>query len=383
MTSEAQTAKPSRRNAYLDFARGTAIFGVVCIHFGGSFATPAHAWTLSFHLGLFLNQAFTFAVPVFVFISGLLAGVAAERSTAPLREYYKRRFLRIAVPYLIVSVVSFFLLNHVSQWRALATGRAQVWWWVERLAYSGVEPTLYFIPMILVLYILQPLLRGLPPFVSRTTGLSESNVTYFLTGTFFILHLTLAYLCHRGVLSYYIWARPCPLFWLFYFFSGLHFRVLTEGMSSATLIKIVGGACTIAIGALALDFRQLYDVTLVGEHFERNTVDHAYVRPVLLTYDLAVCTIIAAGYRLAWPLKSRAIELLGRRSLEIYLWHIILLFEIAWRFSPALEWCRQLPELIILVSFGVCVLIAIIWELCSALLLQIRQYRVVLVKEPW
>ena len=73
------TAKIVTRNAYVDTWRGIAILGVVCVHFGGSFATPTHAWTPVFYTGLSLNQAFSFAVPLFVFLSGLLSGWSSKR----------------------------------------------------------------------------------------------------------------------------------------------------------------------------------------------------------------------------------------------------------------------------------------------------------------
>jgi surface polysaccharide O-acyltransferase-like enzyme len=76
------------RNAYIDTLRGGSILGVVCIHFAGSFVTTdIFAWSPSFYLGLFLNQIFIFAVPLFIFLSGLLAGSSTKKQ--PLSDYYR------------------------------------------------------------------------------------------------------------------------------------------------------------------------------------------------------------------------------------------------------------------------------------------------------
>ena len=77
MSSPAPTTPAAGRNAYIDTLRGWSIFGVVCIHFAGSFVTKdSFAWSPSFYVGLVLNQVFIFAVPLFVFLSGLLAGAS-------------------------------------------------------------------------------------------------------------------------------------------------------------------------------------------------------------------------------------------------------------------------------------------------------------------
>ena len=68
------------RNPYVDTLRGIAIWGVVCVHFAGSFISAKTAWTPVFYAGLTLNQFFSFAVPLFLFLSGLLAGWSQKKS---------------------------------------------------------------------------------------------------------------------------------------------------------------------------------------------------------------------------------------------------------------------------------------------------------------
>ena len=379
MSTAVPTLTPVSRNGYIDSLRGWSILGVVCVHFAGSFVTTdLHAWSPSFHLGLFLNQTFSFAVPLFVFLSGLLAG--ASRSTSTLSEYYAGRFSRIVVPYLIASVPSFFLLNHYTEWQVLPSLGAKLLWLVQRVGFYGVEPTLYFIPLILQLYLLQPVLKSLPSWLSRlrpSTGLAGGAVLFSLL--FLLLHIALGLLCNRGTLNYYVWGRPNFLFWLFYFFAGLHHRTLA-GLVSRRTMQVLGAlALLIAISAMAWNFHQLLDRTIVGAHFELNRLDFAYARPEMLVFDLAVVFFLTSGISLGWPAGENAISYLGRYTLEIYLWHILLLYYGAWRYPEVLAACRSLPELIVIICATAAFVIAVFTDVRRRLVGYCSKHRLVVV----
>jgi surface polysaccharide O-acyltransferase-like enzyme len=350
---------PPARNAYIDTLRGWSIVGVVGVHFAGSFVTTdIHAWSPSFFLGLTLNQLFSFAVPLFVFLSGLLAG--SSRKVVSLGEYYRGRFWRIAVPYLLASVASFFLLNHYAAWSQLPDDAARFRWLWQRGLFYGVEPTLYFIPLILQLYLLQPALKALPDWLHRAVpALSPARAATGLTVLLLALHLTLGLLCNHGTLDYYVWARPNVLFWMFYFFAGLHFRSLASGLASATVRTGGWLAGAAAAAAMAWNFTRLVDPAVVGLSFERNRLDFAYARPEMLVYDLAMVGLLAAGLLRNWTPRPGPASYLGRFTLEIYLWHILVLYYGAWRYADAIDSCRRLPELIIIICVVAAVLIAL------------------------
>jgi len=368
------------RNAYIDTLRGWSIFGVVCVHFAGSFVTSdSFVWSQSFYLGLTLNQIFGFAVPLFVFLSGVLAG--SSKKTPTLSEYYRGRLWRIGFPYLLASIASFFLLNHYSAWQALPSVGAKFSWLWQRVLFFGVEPTLYFIPLILQLYLLQPVLKALPRWLNQLVpALSPARWTLGLTLLLLVLHVTLGLLCNRGTLNYYVWGRPDSLFWMFYFFSGLHFSSLSglftrRGMATAGWIALV-----VATGAMVWNGRQLLNPAVVGANFELNRLDFAYVRPEMLVYDLAMIIGLAAGLTLGWAPRAGVMAYLGRYTLEIYLWHILLLYFGAWRYAEVLASCRQLPELIVIVCAAAALAIAGATDALHRLSAFVRSHRVFVVK---
>ena len=371
---------PNLRNAYIDTLRGLSIFGVVCIHFAGSFVTTdSHVWSASFYLGLVLNQGFIFAVPLFVFLSGYLAGSSSRHPT--LGEYYLGRLTRIGLPYLMVSVLSFFCLNHYDEWLALPDAGTRFSWLLKRVVFLGVEPTLYFIPLILQLYVLQPALRALPSVINRRLpSLKTSLIIVVLTTGLLMLHLALGVLCYRNALDYYTWGRPNVLFWIFYFFAGLHFRSLSAGLSAKSIRIAAYTALLIAVGAMVWNFLKLNERSIVGDHFERNLLDFAYVRPEMLVYDLAVVFAASAGIVLSLNLRPSFVSYLGPYTLEIYLWHILVLYYGAWRYTDALESCRQVPEVMVAICAVTAYAIALTKDAWGRLLAYCDSHRLVLIK---
>jgi len=372
----------SGRNLYIDTLRGGSIFGVVCIHFAGSFVTTdSHAWTPSFYLGLILNQGFIFAVPLFVFLSGLLAG--SSKTVLALGDYYRGRLWRIGFPYLLASIASFFLLNHYATWSGLSGVSEKFSWLASRFFLSGIEPTLYFIPLILYLYFLQPALKALPGWLNRIVpSVSPARFALVVAGLLLILHVTLGVLCYRSTLNYYVWGRPNPLFWMFYFFAGLHFPSLTGFLSHGTLRVMGLLAGLVAVITMGWNLIHHTDIAVVGVHFERNVLDFAYVRPEMLVYDLAVVAALATGIALGWSPQATVLSYLGRYTLEIYLWHILVLYYGAWRYADATESCRQLPELIVLICLATPLLIAGLADGWDRLRNYVRHHRLAVVEVP-
>jgi surface polysaccharide O-acyltransferase-like enzyme len=362
------------RNHFLDTLRGIAILGVICVHFGGSFATSANAWTPSFYIGLALNQFFHFAVPLFVFISGLLASPYRAHRQVGLGSYYLERILAIGWPYLIASIASFLLLGVRQQLAAMPTDIARIHWLLSRFFYYGIHPTYYFIPMILLLYFLKPFLSWLAPAVHRliaTKSKSTIGLHSIMLATLVILlamHVILGTLGYQGIIDFYTWCRPCPLFWAVYFYFGLVFPEIAKLTTPEKMKGWLGLGIALIVAGYIMDWKVLTDHAVVGPNFEHSKVDYAYARPEILVLNLFIILLVAALLAKGINNYNTILSFLGKHSLQIYLWHLLVLYFMAWRFESVLNTVKNMPELIVGFAFFTATLIATLASLITFIL---------------
>jgi fucose 4-O-acetylase-like acetyltransferase len=346
-----------KRNSYVDTLKGVAIWGVVCVHFAGSFISAKYASPHTFYVGLTLNQFFSFAVPLFIFLSGLLAGWSQKKTS--LSTYYGGRFRQIILPYLIASLAAFFLMDHFPIWRELPTWSERFDWLIYRLMWVGIEPTFYFIPLIIQLYLLLPLLRALPKFIHEkfcpkmSYDATVANITFVLL----ILHLLIGLLCYFSKLNYYHWGRPFAIFWLFYFFVGLHFdSVSTIFLKRAGLVLMtVSGLLGISVFILIQS--NSMDPNLMGFRWERQELDKAYVRPSIMLMNLAFILVLAGGVARKWSPPSNVFTTLGPATLSIYLWHIMFIYVFIWSSPETMRSVSTVPELLAIIPLMVCMIL--------------------------
>ncbi|WP_407377219.1 acyltransferase family protein, partial [Methanobrevibacter sp.] len=86
-----------QRIEYIDFLRALAIFGVIATHI---FLIWPNAEIMHFKIVSF-KQIFTYAVPLFLLISGALL----LNRDIELGDFFKRRISRIISPYLFYTII--------------------------------------------------------------------------------------------------------------------------------------------------------------------------------------------------------------------------------------------------------------------------------------
>ncbi|HEY8344429.1 MAG TPA: acyltransferase [Bacillota bacterium] len=136
----------SKRISELDILRGLAILGVLTGHVA---AETLYAETT--FLGIFFNQVVRFAVPVYIFLSGLGLSLS-KRPYSGYIEFVGQRLRRIIPLYSLWSAIYLFLpptggpvFSFKTYGKAVFTGSA---------SYQ-----LYFVPLIIQFYLLFPFLR--------------------------------------------------------------------------------------------------------------------------------------------------------------------------------------------------------------------------------
>lgn len=135
--------------AEIQLLRGLAMILVVVAHTTLA-VQPTAGWQ---RLILdFFNQGARFAVPAFLFISGLVLSYRYQGKALDLPSFYARRLQRVALPYFVWSTL-------YTVYAGLITGRwPQLPGYLHDLAFGRTWYHLYYLPVILQLYLLTPLL---------------------------------------------------------------------------------------------------------------------------------------------------------------------------------------------------------------------------------
>jgi probable poly-beta-1,6-N-acetyl-D-glucosamine export protein len=181
-------------NPVIDLLRVIAILAVVAIH---TTTKTIQAVSGDLHLvpySLFFNQTVRFAVPLFFLISGFVL----ELSSPPDLNYWaylKKRLSRILVPYLFWSFVYYFFVypGNISGFpHALLAGTA---------SYQ-----LYFIPTLLVFYLIFPLFHRYYRILANRWVLLALGILqlFFLYHDYYLTSYPIFYPLNIALLNFYV-----------------------------------------------------------------------------------------------------------------------------------------------------------------------------------
>jgi len=178
----------------VDLLRIISILAVIFIHTTTrtlevtSFDLPRFSWTL------FLNQVSRFAVPLFFMISGFVLELNYPFHTSYL-SFLKKRASRIFIPYVFWSLIYYFFVykQHTAGFLSVLTD-------------GSASYQLYFIPTLLIFYLIFPLVHRYYCFISNkwillTLGLIQ---IIFLYSDYYLHSLALFYPVSIALLNYYL-----------------------------------------------------------------------------------------------------------------------------------------------------------------------------------
>lgn len=159
----------------IDTMRGIAILGVIIIHtcYLLLYKYNGIAETIALN---FINNIFRFAIPVFLFSSGVLLKKFIWDGKY-IFEFYFSKFIRIGVPYILVNIFLWLIgyNNSAPLWQLILTG--------------GMAVPFYFIPVLFQLYLLYPILdyiRNINPRYLLLGSLVISILSFFMPNTWSI-----------------------------------------------------------------------------------------------------------------------------------------------------------------------------------------------------
>ena len=131
-----------------DILRMIATFSVILIHVSAlAFADKA----MNHHSVVFINRFVSFAVPVFIYLSGAMIYERYNKSYLDYFDFFYQKWVKILIPYIVFSVIYYVMVVYMNQ------GELSLMACLKQLLLGSAMYHLYFIPIIIQLFILTPL----------------------------------------------------------------------------------------------------------------------------------------------------------------------------------------------------------------------------------
>jgi surface polysaccharide O-acyltransferase-like enzyme len=186
-----------KRILSIDLLKILAILGVIVIHTYEK-ALSQTSYDILGHPFIFLvERSARFAVPLFFIISGYLLFHRYSKQYS-LKEFYWKRCIRLLIPYLIWSTIYIFLLEKAKV-HDLSLPLI-----INNYIMGSASIQLYFIPSILILYFLFPLLQRITNKITIQVFFVLSIVEIALLYIdYFIMPLPLYYPLRTALLNMY------------------------------------------------------------------------------------------------------------------------------------------------------------------------------------
>ena len=284
-----------QRSGELDWLRALAALTVIAIHITGSYVTFLSS-------AYYANHLARFAVPLFIIISGFVLQYSSSRKEMTVLSFYQRRMDRILWPYLVWTLLYVFLLPPLMGQGFTPASAGELG---RHLLWGTGSYHLYFLPIIIQLYLLFPLLYRLvkkQPWVMLLVSLVIS-----------LIFMSLYYL---GMLQESQWWNdykiPYMRFfpnWLFYFVLGM-VAAERQGLVNRWSKRYVLPLGILWLGALVLI---LLDSRLCG-------MAVSIVRPSILIYASLSFLFFYGVFRYL-PDHWSAVRWLAEQSFVVYLAH--------------------------------------------------------------
>lgn len=303
------------RQPQIDILKAFAIIGVILIHITSNAFALYPEKSAAWFAFVILDQIMRFSVPLFVALSGYTLAISDQKRHLAPYDFYLRRTFRIIPYYLAAAAVIYVYLSSISPWSQIKN--PYPFWQI--ILFGRADYHLYFIPMIIQLYLIFPLIiKTFNKWPKATIGTSFAvqSLIFVMTDLSAKKLITLPF--RWGDQQQYLIA----LTWIFYFVLGISLTKI--GQVSAQKLKLTKAfAVLLAIGGLGLtlfeSFRTLaaHQGLLEATRFTRFPV-------MVFATGIILVSVFFAKYLLRIPkFTAKFLAKVGLISFSIYLLHTI------------------------------------------------------------
>jgi surface polysaccharide O-acyltransferase-like enzyme len=329
----------NQRILSIEYIRGLAMLGVVGIHTGSELLSNPQA---NIHLFAVLEIVSRFSVPIFFFVSAFsLFHQYPLDGPFDAGRFYRRRFVRVLLPYLIGSVL--YMLHY--SW---LTGDWSIWLPILVYQFFGfgmASYQLYFLVILLWFYLLMPLWRPL------TRRILEHPILWL--GLLFAGQIAFNYYSsyklrpNSGLFYLDLLIQYRMSWWLahylFLFLFGAVFAVRYEEIMN-WLRRCRQQVSLFFFLSLGLLLAHYYYLLLIRHYSLEQSVNTVHqLSPGGTLYTLAACLYLMLRFDgpLPFPLQS-ALNSIGRHSYGIFWIHTLFIHYLSQGLT-ALGWSMTVP----------------------------------------
>ena len=304
----AQMHQNNRRTLYFDILNIISCISVIFLHHNGL----VHKYTANLRgpwsQALLVEVFCFFAVPIFLMISG--STLMDYRKRYDTRTFFKKRLTRVLTPFIIWSVITFFIAILKGKYVIESLSFSKVW---NIFMTSDMMSIYWFFPVIISIYFAMPIL-------SLLTEQTNRKWLWYMFFMGFITYSILPPLCKLSGI-YFNDSYTFPLTAGFIIFPILGYLLSTEKIKRKWLITLT----FVSIGSLALRYAVTYFLTL-----QDGSTNYLLGSYLYFTGLLPAATIFLLAKQINWNkyIKGRNINIISAISscsLGIYLVHVIVM----------------------------------------------------------
>ncbi len=298
--------KTKQHDTAIDYLRMISILAVVMIHTTTKTIQLSNNNLDSVPISLFLNQASRFAVPLFFMISGFVLEMNYPYHTGYF-GYLKKRLSKIFIPYVLWSAIYFFFVFHKKSILSFIT---------TALPTGGSSYQLYFIPSLLIFYLLFPYIH----FKYKSLSQAPSIIIMAIVQFIFL------------ILDYYLHAFPLfhPFNIVFFNFFVFFLGIFASHHKDKVLFIIKKYKIFLFLSAILLTVL-LY---LEGKIFYLATQDYRMFysqwRPSVVIYTIIVASLLYYLFTISTKFNLFAKQL-SKYSFLVFFIHVMVI-EYTWNY---------------------------------------------------
>lgn len=293
----------------IDYLRAIAIIAVLIIHTTDETVELKQLTGLTFS-AIYIEELVRFAVPMFVFISGFVL-YNKYKSELPMKEFYKKRFMIILIPYLIFSVIYYVVNAHLGLLPTITFNLL-----ITSIFNFNAAGHFWYIRLILTFYIFYPAIIAYYEIIKE----------YFGSYTFPALSLSILIMYFLGsFIPSFGFALDTPFKFLIYFFFGIYvndnYKQIRQSLERLSLKMVI--LLSFLIISLPFFSMFLYVDQRCNTQFSQS-IPYYYQLTLISNHIQHICIFILCMYLiLQFNYRIPVLQKIGEYSYGIYLVHAI------------------------------------------------------------